>query len=187
MIEIHPGLFVGSEADYERRVRREAGWRVVHACKEPYHRQVLGYTGRAAPKNHPEYLVARRGDRLILNLIDADDPTYVPEAIMDAALAFIHESLSSARRVLVHCNQGLSRGPSIGFLYLAVHTDRLGRDFAAAEEAFLAVYPAYRPATGVRGFLRNRWPKYVVNNRSGSRRCEAPGHGAGDGVEANGL
>jgi hypothetical protein len=79
MKEIHPHLFVGSEQDYESVVSKQAGWRVVHACKEPYHRRALGYSGRAAPKTHPEYLIARRGDRLILNLVDAPDPAYIPK------------------------------------------------------------------------------------------------------------
>jgi hypothetical protein len=51
MIEIHPNLYIGNEHDYEFNVRRESGWCIVHACKEPYHRQALGYTGRAAPKS----------------------------------------------------------------------------------------------------------------------------------------
>jgi predicted protein tyrosine phosphatase len=95
-----------------------------------------------------------------LNLIDADDSVYIPEAIMNAALAFIHESLSSGQRVLVHCNQGQSRAPAIGLRYLGVDPDRLPGEFAEAEAALLTIYPAYRPAAGVRGFLRTRWAKY---------------------------
>jgi len=72
MIEIYPNLYIGNEDDYESKVRSETGWCVVHACKDPYHRQALGYTGRAAPKEHPEYLIARRDNQLILNLVDAD-------------------------------------------------------------------------------------------------------------------
>lgn len=65
MIEVCPNLCVGSEHD-EQRIRGQAGWFFIHACKEPYHRQALGYTGRAAAKTHPEYLIARRNGRLIL-------------------------------------------------------------------------------------------------------------------------
>ncbi len=41
MIEVHPRLFIGTELDYESQVRLREGWWVVHACKEPYHRQLL--------------------------------------------------------------------------------------------------------------------------------------------------
>ena len=126
MVEIHPKLFVGNQDDYEQNVRFQPGWRIVHACREPYHREALGYRGRSAPEDNPEYLVAVRGDRLILNLIDADDPAYIPKEIMDRSLAFIEQSLGDRCRVLVHCNQGLSRGPSIGLLYLAAVTDPSG-------------------------------------------------------------
>ncbi len=134
MIEVYPNLFVGDQADYDDRVQQQEGWRIVHACKEPYHRQALGYTGRAAPQTHPEYLIARRGHRLILNMVDANDPAYIPKEIMDAALAFIYEGLTSGDRVLVHCNQGESRSPSIVLLYLAIYTDRITRSsFAEAD------------------------------------------------------
>lgn len=122
MTEVHPRLFVGSQDDYEQRVRHEQDWCVVHACKDPYHREALGYSGRAVANTHPEYLIARRGDRLILNLVDAANPAYIPKEIMDAALLFIEASLRGGRRVLVHCNQGHSRAPSIALLYLRAHT-----------------------------------------------------------------
>ena len=98
VIEVFPNFWIGDEQDYYGIAGRQAGWAVVHACKEPFHRQALGYSGRAAPKQHPEYLFARRGDRLILNLIDADSPAFVPKEIVDAALAFIHEKLNAGRK-----------------------------------------------------------------------------------------
>lgn len=161
MVEIHPKLFVGNQDDYEHNVRFQRGWRIVHACREPYHREALGYRGRSAPEDNPEYLVAVRGDRLILNLIDADDPAYIPKEIMDRSLAFIEKSLGDRCRVLVHCNQGLSRGPSIGLLYLAAVTDRFrGVDHGDAHDRFLELYPDYYPRAGVRGFLASNWSAY---------------------------
>jgi len=158
MIEVHPGLFVGSQIDYESRISSEPNWAVVHACKEPYHRQALGYSGRAVSKEHPEYLIARRGDRLILNLVDADNPAYIPDEIMDESVAFINEHLNAGQRVLVHCKQGMSRSPSIAMLYLATHTERLPRSsFERAFAAFREMYPPFSPAAGVLAFLRARW------------------------------
>lgn len=162
MIEIYPNLFIGNEDDYERLVKPQKGWRIVHACKEPYHRQALGYTGRAALKSHPEYLIARREHRLILNLVDAPNPAYIPEEIIDAALDFIRESVEAEHQTLVHCNLGESRSPSIGLLYLARYTDRLPTSsFAEAENTFRASYPAYNPGSGIRGFMIANWEKYT--------------------------
>ncbi len=158
MIEVHPGLFVGSEMDYKSQIESIGNWAIVQACKDPYHRQALGYSGRGAPKDHPEYLIAKRDNRLILNLVDANDPDYIPDEIMDASVSFIHERLSDGQKVLVHCNQGMSRSPAIAMLYLGTHTERLSHtSFEQAFTAFHAMYPPFSPAMGVLGFLRKRW------------------------------
>jgi len=165
MIEVFPGLFVGSEHDYECVVCRQFDWSVVHACKEPYHRSALGYSGRAAPKTHPEYLVARRGGRLILNLVDAPNPAYIPKEVIDAALEFIDSKLTNGKRVLVHCNEGYSRAPSIALLYLVSRTDRLaGHDVDTALTAFQSLYPPYNPALGMSGFVRAHFGFYCRRN-----------------------
>jgi len=163
MIEIHPNLYVGHQDDYEYQVKGQDGWAVVHACKEPYHRQLLGYTTRGAPKDHPEYLFAERGDRLYLNFVDADDPAYIPKEIVDKALKFIHEKLSGEKKVLVHCNQGESRGPGIGFLYLLRHTDALPKtSLADAQAAFRQIYSAFYPSGGISGFIAAHWEEYAT-------------------------
>ncbi len=162
MIEIHPNLFIGNEYDYESKVRNNLGWCVVHACKEPYHRQALGYIQRAAPKNHPEYLIARRGNRLILNLVDAPDPAYIPKEIIDTALAFIDDNLKSGNRILVHCNEGCSRSAGIGLLYLARFTDKVPKgSFFEAEKVYRSIYPPYSPKSGMRGFMIENWKVYT--------------------------
>ena len=163
MIEVYPNLFIGSQEDYENNVKFKFGWYVVHACKEPYHRQLLGYAGRGAPKGHPEYLFAKRGNRLFLNFVDVDDPTYVAKEIIDAAMKFISKGLHAGKKVLVHCNQGESRGPSIGLLYLAAYTDVLPKtSLKDAERSFVKIYPLYAPKRGIREFLRENWRKFLM-------------------------
>ncbi len=164
MIEIYPNLFIGNEQDYENKVRHEIGWYVVHACKEPYHRLSLGYSQRGAPKNHPEYLIAKRGSRLILNLVDAQDPAYIPKETIDAALAFVNENLNGGARVLIHCNEGCSRSAGIGLLYLGKFTNTVPKgSFLEAEATYRSIYPPYDPKTGMRGFMREKWNDYTQN------------------------
>lgn len=163
MIEVATNLYVGSQPD-EASIRGQNGWYVIHACKEPYHRQALGYSGRGAPRNHPEYLIAVRPSRLILNLVDVDNVAYIPPEIIDAALAAIHQNISSSK-ILVHCNQGLSRSPTIAFLYLAKHTDKFrAMDWASAVAEFRKAYPAYSPAAGMTQYIQLNWTKYVSAN-----------------------
>jgi predicted protein tyrosine phosphatase len=132
------------------------GWSIVHACKEPYHRAALGYTSRGAPKDDPEYLIARRGPRLMLNLVDVDDPQYVRPEIFEAALDFIDNELELGTNVLVHCNQGHSRAPSIAMLWLG-RRSLLPDDFEEAEAAFRRIYSDYAPRNGIRSFVEANW------------------------------
>lgn len=161
MIEIYKNLFIGNEQDYEDKIKYENDWYVIHACKEPYHRKLLGYTGRGAPKEHPEYLLARRGTRLFLNLVDAADPAYIPKELIDSALEFILEALNANMRCLVHCNLGESRSPSIGFIYLVNNGLLTQKEFSSAESEFQAIYPNYNPKAGIRNFIINNWSFYV--------------------------
>jgi predicted protein tyrosine phosphatase len=161
MIEVYSKFFVGDQSDFGYDVSRRTGWATVHACKEPYHRQALGYTGRGAPSNHPEYLAARRGNRLMLNMVDADNPMFFKKVMIDQALDFISEMRTDEYNVLVHCNQGESRGPSIALLYLAARLKALPKDsLEAAEEKFRLIYPGYSPGLGIRGHLRLYWQQY---------------------------
>lgn len=164
MIEVTTNLFVGDELAFDGKVKHESDWAVVHACKEPYHRQALGYTGRGAPKTHPEYLVAQRDERLILNLVDADDPAYIPKEIMDAALLFIEDKLQNGKRVLVHCNQGMSRSAGIALLFLAKAGRLSQSNYLEAEQEFMSLYPPCNLSNGIRGFLMANWSLYMGQN-----------------------
>ena len=159
MIDVCQNFYIGNDTDASRIIS-QAGWYIVHACKEPYHRQALGYTGRAAPKTHPEYLIARRENRLILNLVDVPNPEYISKDIMDTAVDAIATNIQS-KKVLVHCNQGVSRSPTIAFLYLLKHTSILDSDdLDIALMQFKSLYPDYNPANGVAGFVERYWRDY---------------------------
>lgn len=163
MTEVFNNLYVGDERYYESNIRlkNKDEWNIVHVCKEPYHRQALRYSGRGAPKNHPEYLVAKRDRRLILNLIDAGSPKYMSKEIIDKALEFNEESLSNDQKVLVHCNQGRSRSPGIAILYLAQKGEISSESFQQTRNELKEIYPRYSLAGGMRGFLEKNWEMYV--------------------------
>jgi predicted protein tyrosine phosphatase len=161
MIEVYSKLFVGNEYDYYSIVSRDSGWAVVHACKEPFHRQALGYTGRAIAKTHPEYLVARRGNRLILNIVDTDNPQFYSRDMIKQSLDFVDEMRTEEMKVLIHCNQGESRAPSIALLYLATRLKALPMDsFEVAEKQFRILYSRYSPKFGIREHIRQNWQYY---------------------------
>lgn len=160
MREVYKNLFCGNQWDWLTVCDRSTGqpvqgWAVVHAAKEPFHRQIVGYTTRGAPKDHPEYLWAVRGNRLALNMVDAPSPEFFDPAMIDKALEFIESKLSDGYKVLVHCNQGESRAPSICLLYLVKQGVIHGANLDECITEFKKIYPLYNPGSGLRAFLAN--------------------------------
>ncbi|SFN99512.1 dual specificity protein phosphatase family protein [Salegentibacter flavus] len=159
MIEINKNVFVGNSNDYEWN-KFESDFYFLQACKEPYHRQALGYKGRSISDTHPEYLFAYRGNRLILNIVDTDSDKYFSNILFEKSLDFIEYSQKKGNKILIHCNQGLSRSPSIGLLYLAVNNKISNHSFLDAEKDFVELYPDYAPK-GIKSFLANNWQYFI--------------------------
>lgn len=130
---------------------------VVHACKEPCHRSAVGYSTRTIPSAHPSYLVLERGHHLYLNLIDPPQPLFMMPSF-EAFLRFVDREIAE-RPVLIHCNQGESRAPSLTLLYMAKRLNLLPNDsYDIAAAAFRQKYP-YNPGRGIQTWLTTNWSK----------------------------
>ena len=146
-------------ADMEGCTHEDGKTPVLHCAKDPCHRQAVGYsTKEKLAPGHPEYLAARRGENhLYLNLIDPPLPLFKLESFQ-IALDFIDERMRRIGSVVVHCNSGLSRAPSIALLWLS---KRMRRDpdetFAVARAAFERLLPSYAPGKGIEQFLTEQW------------------------------
>lgn len=172
MIEVHPRLWVGNDEDAAVYVEctkprppalglqvhnmlQMPMWAMVSAAKEPYHRTLVGYAGRAAPEG-PERYAARRGRHLALNWVDVDDPKWFRMVELREALTHIEAAQRMEIDCLVHCNQGVSRSPALALAWLYTYgPDEWGAlTFERVEEKFKAIYPPYDPTNGVREFIR---------------------------------
>lgn len=156
MFEVYPNLFIGTERDCFYTQTNE--WAVIHACKSPCHQKALGYRG-SLPNHHPNYLVYERGNHLFLNMIDPNEPLFMPPLFI-ASLDFIEKHIPK-RKVLIHCNEGLSRSPSLGLLYLAKRAKVVdGKSYGKAIKDFIKLFPSYRPGKGIALYLRLHWKKF---------------------------
>lgn len=159
MIEVKPRLYVGDESSWtaiQASVGR--GWAVVHACKEPHHRQAVGYTGRSPDKNHPEYLVAKRDQEIMLNMVDAPTSKFFSQQLIAPALDFMgHYHFEQGEKVLVHCNQGHSRSPMVVMFYMA---PELPEKFQDAIIEFGKLYPPLNFGNGCLEYARQNWDFY---------------------------
>lgn len=155
MVEVYNNLYVGEDTDLLSTNKK---WFIVHCAKEPYHRQAVGYKGRALEKTHKEYLFAERGQELSLNVVDTESPDYFCKEIFDKAINFIDLGLMQGK-VLVQCNKGQSRSPSIAFLYMA-SKNLLSSDFEQAKKEFTKLYPKWQPK-GILLWIKEHWTEYV--------------------------
>lgn len=122
MIEVEDGVFIGCDADVDEFYGEHGGF-CIHAAKEPYHRKAVGYTGRAAPKDSDEYLIAERDTFNAYNLVDSPKPEFIPLEIFDHAACAISEMRERGVSVLINCNQGKSRSVGIYLYYLVKSED----------------------------------------------------------------
>jgi predicted protein tyrosine phosphatase len=155
MKEIHPNLFIGSEQNCVQL--SQMGWVIIHACKNPCHVQSVGYKG-SLPSTHPNYLVMEKEDHLFLNMVDMEkelSPIFT-NPIMKSAMAFIDKHIAT-RKILVHCNQGLSRSPSIVLLHLAIKGHIANDTYSNAVVDFRKMYPEFSPGQGISLYMNKNW------------------------------
>lgn len=153
MVSIHNRLFIGAVDDCRAGTEQLA---VIHACKSPCHQQAVGYRGSLAA-SHPNYLVLQREYDLYLNIIDPPVPLFKAETF-ERFLAFSRSKYDAGASLLIHCNQGESRAPSLALLFLAKHTGVLPRSsYADARQEFERLFPAYQPGSGIQQFLARNW------------------------------
>lgn len=164
MIEVAPKLFVGGGEDFES-IRGEPEWKILQCAKEPWHREALGYTGRGAPKNDKEYLWAYRGNRLILNMVDAPQFMFFNPAMIEEGLTFISDAHHHGKKVLVHCNQGNSRAPGMALLYMR-RRGLIDLNYEYALAYFESVYPNYAPGKGMDDYVKREFAEIELRHET---------------------
>jgi hypothetical protein len=155
MEQVISNLYVGGDKDVPEAKKR--GYARLACTKDGIdsHRSMLGYTTMGAPKGD-EYLYARRGDVMALNLIDVDDPEMIPDKLIDAGVEFIAEMLKAGKKILVHCNAGHSRGPTMAMMGMRA-IGELPQPFNRAKHIFKTLYPPYDPGHGMEYKAREHW------------------------------
>lgn len=90
-------------------------------------------------------------------MIDPPVPLFKPE-LFTAFLAFARRKTVTGRRLLIHCNKGESRAPSLALLFLAKVTGTISDEsFGAARAGFDKLFRGYSPGLGIETYLRKNW------------------------------
>ena len=159
MTEIDTNVFVGDMDDYIDQMD-DADFVFIQAAKIPFHRLAVGYTG-SLDKDHPEYYIAIRNNGIALNMVDSDHASFFNLEMFDGAIHYINIKKEEGKKILIHCNHGISRSPSIGLLYLAKEGKINNRTYELARKDFEKIYPDYYPNRGIRDFLYLAWSSYI--------------------------
>ena len=91
----------------------------------------------------------------LLNKIEAD---IIASTLTGSYLSLVSDYV---KPMLIHCNQGLSRSPSIGMVYLARKNKITPTSYLDAKSEFISVYPDFLPGRGIELYLKNNWPKLM--------------------------
>lgn len=134
------------------------GWAVVHATQS-VHYPLMGWDRRfnKPPKDHPNYIIWKDNNRLSLNWVDGGAFLYDmsgPETFMQA-LDFIDKHYPD-NKIMIHCDQGQSRSPTLAMLYMAKRLSAIPDDFYGARNAFTQLYPGYAPG-GIAEYVASHW------------------------------
>lgn len=168
MKELTSRVYIGNLQDAETLPFYD--WAVVHACKDPCYTQVAG---KSLSKDSPDYLWIEANKQLYLNMIDPPIPLFKLE-LFHKALDFIEKHWWNANdgicdtNILIHCNQGLSRAPTIGMIWISHYLNLIEpkQDPAEIMEIFRKeFYPDYKPGKGIEEFVLDNWLNFAPEGR----------------------
>ncbi len=153
-------LFIGGIADLQQT--NDQDWAFVHAT-QTIHYRILRWnrTTNKPDKDHPHYIIYEKDNLLSLNWVDGAAHLYNWSGVgtFNKVLDFI-ERWSQKKNVLIHCDQGQSRAPTIGLLFLAKRFKNIpGDSYESAKGAFIKIYPPYLPG-GIGDYVRQNWAEF---------------------------
>ena len=155
-------IFVGGLMDWQSISSIEKWkeeWAVVHATQN-VHYKIFGWDRTTNKPNqyHPNYIFYEKENRFSLNWVDGDAYLYdwSGPTVFKKALNFI-DKWSKTRKILIHCDQGMSRSPTIALLYLAKRLKIISNfSFIEAKKDFLKLYFSYSPS-GIADYVTKNW------------------------------
>ncbi|MDR0934830.1 MAG: hypothetical protein LBM03_00805 [Erysipelotrichaceae bacterium] len=162
MIKVYENIFCGNQLD-EHSIKHLDDWVILHCCKIPYHMSMVGYKKSSLPPNHPDYKYKIQGKRMALNLVDIDlfNLNYIEfnYEMFTKAFEFL-DGFQQIHNVLIHCNQGESRGPMVTMLYLKHLGLYKNKTFLDAYLEFKNRYPALKPKNYIYRTVESLWDRF---------------------------
>jgi hypothetical protein len=162
MKQLAEGLYVGTVSEH-LDLENEA-WAIVSAAQTVHYPLLQwNWTTRKPDRNHPNYILYEQPRHLSLNWVDGPAHLYKwsGPATFIRVLDFVERELAAPRSVLIRCDQGMSRSPTLALLYLAKRLKTLpDTSFLDARAEFAKIYPSYHPS-GIADYVSQVWTEIV--------------------------
>lgn len=161
LLQVHKDLYVGDTAGLVFTNRNK--WSIIHLSQR-YHYSLFGWDLKfnKPPKDHQHYLIYEEAHEISVNLVDGASCLFDWFGVhgFTHLMDFIDRELASNRKVLIHCDKGRSRSPSLALLYLSRRIKTIpGHSFSVAMYEFKKQYPAYNP-NGIAEFIDMHWNSF---------------------------
>lgn len=167
MTEIVKGIFTGNEYDFYS-IENKDEWAILHCCKNPFHVDFVGYKGNLKGTD-PYYISCIKGNEMALNIVDLEyfDDRYLMhnKKMFTEAFEFLDRFRKQGKKLLIHCNQGESRGPSLCMLYIARIGGFINNEFEDVFYEFLDLYPRYHPKANIYNNVKLLWDCFTNDER----------------------
>ena len=163
MIEIAPDIFLIKEDEMKKQL-------FVHYAlvnvSQTYHYQAHGWKKGEDHKADPCYVTCIQNNIISLNWVDGPAKYYDYEGKgvenFKAILYFMRHALAHGRQILISCNKGVSRSPTIALLYMAKVLHSLPDDPQEARKEFTKIYKFYNPG-GIWQFVSENWKNIDIS------------------------
>lgn len=157
----YSGLYYCNAEEYENLKKSDISFSALLCAKNPYHKDIVGYL-KNCPKDNPEYLIAHRKEEHImaLNMVDAPKPEFFADEMVLEGINFIFTELYKNRDVVVVCNKGESRSPTMCLMFLMMHGD-FDKSMTHSEVfgEFSKIAKDWNPKNGILQYAVSFWDK----------------------------
>lgn len=159
MIEVAPRIFIAKEEEIADLTPSEYS---LLSLASTFHYQMHSWKKGENHKDDPCYVMCAHGSQILsINWVDGPSHLYDWQGkgveVMQKILTWIEYQLDHNRQVIISCNQGVSRSPTIALLYMSKVLHLLpSNSFPKASSAFQKLYEEYNPG-GIAGFVNEHW------------------------------
>lgn len=147
-------IFIGNKDD-EKLIDKKS-YVIVHACKSCFDKVDVN-KGYCSNENIKEL-----EDELYINWVDLPDSNSFDLKTFNNTLLWMKENYSEDKNMLVHCDWGQSRSPTLVMVFMAKVLKILPDTFFDALSQFKKLYPDYITPSGISKFTKENWEKIEI-------------------------